>query len=322
MAEIYKDSSEYVYLKIYQGGSLHNADSTPTVVVTDSEGTSLGAHTVQAVGTGIYRILITLADTDLEKTIYVDWSFVVDGTTTARRDVFEVITPYFSIKDAETMYASSKGWDWDAQTNEFGAALTNTQIQEVRVTARIAEQYARFLINGFCNQTFGLRRKIITAYGQQSDVLTFKDRLLQLYKVWENDELVIDNTTDPVVLETAWPLEITETKYGVRVDNDYDINEYEMIHVTTATGMFPQGWRYDVDALVGYYGVPEDVSLAARALINDFYCKDNSWQQKYINSISASDWRIVFDRMKYKGTGNFFVDRVLEPLVMQTLVVI
>jgi hypothetical protein len=328
--EVFKDSSKWAYLKIYQAGSLTDAavDGTPlgykvAATVSLNNGTAT-ARSVARESIGVYKVLITLSDTDLERTVAVTWKFTMPAESfeSTKVDYYEVITPYISIKDAESIYAESKGWNWATKVDQNGAALTAAQIYEVESNALMAEQYARYLINAYCNKTFGMRQKTVTSYGEQSDVIVFNERLLSVNKVWENSELVIDNTTNPVFNDFLYSLEITESNYGLRIVDDEDIHEFETINPVYVNGLFGQGYRYDVDAVVGYNSVPSEVQLAARALVTDFYCKDNAWQQKYINSISASDWRIVFDRIKYKGTGNFFADQVLAPHVYQPVVVI
>jgi hypothetical protein len=335
MAEVFKDSSQWAYLKIYQSGALTDAatDASPLgykVTVQVTAGSSAAeARTVVRESAGIYKTLLLLADTDLERTIYVDWKFTMPQSSyeSSRRDQYEVITPYFSIKEAEELYAGTLGWNWSTKKDQNGNDLSAAQILQAETYARMAEQYARYLINAYCNQTFGLRQKTVTSYGQQSDVIVFNERLISINKMWENGHLLLDNTSDPVYNELLYPVEITETKYGIRENGSddmmgRDIDEYEVINPVYINGVFAQGYRYDVDAIVGYYNVPSEVQLAARALVVDFFCKDNAWQQKYINSISASDWRIVFDRIKYKGTGNFFADQVLAPIIWQPMVII
>ena len=87
-------------------------------------------------------------------------------------------------------------------------------------------------------------------------------------------------------------------------------------------GAFGKDNVYKVAGKYGWDQVPDEVELAAIALMKDYFSKDKAWRDKYLKSISTFDWQFEYDSSTYTGTGNVYVDQILSPYVINQMVVI
>lgn len=85
---------------------------------------------------------------------------------------------------------------------------------------------------------------------------------------------------------------------------------------------FIDGVEYAVTGVWGYGDVPADVRAAARLLVSDYSCDESLYRDKYLEVISASDWRFQFNSGAYVGTGNVQADQILDKYRRATMVVI
>mgnify|MGYP000639510574 FL=1 len=57
-------------------------------------------------------------------------------------------------------------------------------------------------------------------------------------------------------------------------------------------------------------------------LMRDYFGKDNIWRARYVNSISFGDTDMQFSKLAFRGTGNFYVDKLLDEFKTTNMAVI
>lgn len=78
-------------------------------------------------------------------------------------------------------------------------------------------------------------------------------------------------------------------------------------------------WKKQVYSIYGRWGfesVPEAVKEAAKLLINDYACADSQYRDRYLQSMTAADWRIQFNSNAFLRTGNVRADQLLSDFVV------
>jgi hypothetical protein len=293
MHTIYKGESEPVTLSLFAYGQATDATGTPVLVVKDTAGATLLTPSVTRTEVGEYYAEIPWTLTNnFTGVLRLHWTYTLDGETGTKIEDYAVIVPYLSLKQINSVSPADASYE----------------------QLRAAEMYARFSIDAYCSQVFHPYADNIFAYGQGKDVLSLTKRILSIDSISVQGEVYYDNSTN----EWGQPIEISNTNKAIRLMGD----PADDIPGWSATGVFNNGTRYDVAGTFGWESPPAEVSAAALLLVNDFFCKEAPWRNKFVTSISASDWRVVFNPEAQRGTGNATADRILDPLVSSNWIVI
>lgn len=193
----------------------------------------------------------------------------------------------------------------------------------------MAEKYARKIIENYCNQSFYLYNDVQIAYGSGSDILPLPFKINTLHELYGNDILLVDNINEV----NNWMFEplISETGFGLRVDRTSSIDNTvyvangmipPTINDTGGFGAFGQDVRYRVQGVFGWDKVPDNVEQACIQLMGDYFAKDKVWSNKYVKNIQTFDWQFEYSSDAYRGTGNAYVDQLLNGYVVNGMVVI
>jgi hypothetical protein len=193
----------------------------------------------------------------------------------------------------------------------------------------MAEKYARKVIENYCNQSFHEYDDVQIAYGSGTDILPLPFKVTAIHELYENDVLIYDGINE--ISNWIYTPQITENGYGIRVSRPDVLDNM----VYTANGMVPpsindRGWhgafkkdaRYRVQGRFGWHTVPDNVQEAAAVLMKDFFSRDNTWKNKYVKRISTFDWQFEFTGDSTRGTGNLYADQLLNPYIINGMVVI
>jgi hypothetical protein len=306
--EVYVNSSDYINFYIIGG----NATGTPTATIKRPGAMDIALIVSYITSTDpnveIWQAYLPLSETQVQDVFDIYWAAVVGSESTTQINHIEVVTPYVSADDA----IARLGWN-PYDTNAINYKSYNEVVA--------AERIARYVIDRYTGKNFGLVSKSIEAYGQQTDSLYLGETIVVFNKLYENGVLVIDR--DDPDLKWLYDVEITPTGMALRiVALDVDILEAEWQYVGNISGAFRNGFRYAVDGLYGYAGVPEKVYEATILLINDYLCKDAVWREKYLNHIEVRDWKFTFGPEAFRGTGNLLADQLLQDFVSTNMVVI
>lgn len=290
MSEIYRNTSQYVYLDVYGG----QADSTPTAVLVAADETERVLNVVQDTPPeGIddrYHVALTMADTSNEGDIRVEWSFELDSVPVTKTDYISVVTPYLSISEIKNIVT-------DADDDE----------------ARAIEAAVRHIINAHCGQTFGCYVGTKTVDGNGSYALKLPERLAKFEKmngIIVNPRLLTLRGNGYVINYSGVVAPSLKADYhGLHVHSDGVIHNPNHISYTK----FMYGLTYDVYGTWGWLDVPASVKEAAKLLVGDYSCGDAAYRDRYLVSMTAADWRIQFSEQAYLKTGNVRADQLLAP---------
>ena len=298
MAEIYRYSVSSIKTKIFWNGEIRDADGTVTALLYDVSGditanppidptvsiASLPATKLET-DIGTYQVSIPQFYTSQNKKYKIIWSYAVGGINGSHTTYTDVVTPYCSFEEVvEDLQLGSDPSDPNYKTYH---------------ELQMAEKYARKTIENYCNQSFYLYDDIQIAYGSGSDLLPLPFKLNTLHELYGNDILLVDN--------------IVYTANGLVPPTINDNGGF---------GAFGKDVRYKVQGKFGWEEVPDNVEQACIQLMGDYFSKDRMWTNKYLKSIQTFDWQFEYNSDAYRGTGNAYADQLLNPYVVNGMVVI
>ena len=325
--EILVGSNSPVTHKVFWQGQLTDSDSIPVVRlydITEDPGISpaINPATILAtltavkseVDAGTYIVYIPLAYTDRQRQLKLSWTYAVGGTSTQKDNKIFVQTPYTDMSQA--IDSLGLGSDFSDPNSKSYAELCN------------AEKYARKLIEAYTKQQFFLYDDVQIAYGSSSDVLPLPYKISTLYKLHQNDILLLDNIN--AINNWNYDTIISESGFGIRInratmlDNTvYTANGMVPPPINdTWNGVFSNGSTYRVQGKFGWQEIPDEIDLACIELMKDYFSKDKVWRNKYMKSIQTFDWKFEYNSGTYSGTGNLYADQLLLPYVINQMVVI
>lgn len=300
--ELYTGLSQKIYLNVYteQDTDKVESDYNPTVVIYNADTDELvTVGTSQPVDDdpGAYQFLLLDDFLQTDYDIKVVWTYAVEGNEQQSIDFYHIVTPYISMIEAYRRLGYSRSI-YDKNYKSFAEMME-------------AERFARFMIETYTGVRFGKFEKTITAYGQDADVLFLNDRIIEFKSLRENNQLVVD--IEEGINTFGFPVEITETNYSIRIFSDDDINEGGKKDVVyPLKGTFYNGYRYDVSGVFGWTHMPQKIQTAAVMLMKDFFGKDHAWRTRYVQDVSFGDTDMKFSKLAFRGTGNFYVDKLLD----------
>jgi hypothetical protein len=329
MAEIYVNSNTPIKTKIYWEGELVTPDGSVTAAVYDITEdpaitpailptTVLTTLTATAVETdiGTYQVVLPFSYSVRNRKFKLVWSYTVSSVSGTHTTYVDVVTPYINLNEhIDSLNLGSDPSDPNYRTyNDI----------------RVAEKYARKIIEDYTGQEFALYTDTEVVYGSNSDILPLPYKINNIYKLYSNDILLIDNVSSPAVNNWTYTPIISETGFGIRVDRTglIDNTVYVANGMVPPTindninGAFAANVRYKVFGKYGWSSVPDNVQQACVELIKDYFAKDSIWRNKYVKNIQTFDWQFEYSGDAYTGTGNAYVDQLLNPYVINGMVVV
>ena len=194
----------------------------------------------------------------------------------------------------------------------------------------MAEKYARKVIENYTGQQFYLYDDVYVGYGAGTDIMPLPFKLNTLHELYEDDILVVDTVSSPAVNNWGYSPLISETGFGLRVDktNYLDNTVYVSNGLVPPSisdlsyGAFKKDSRYRIQGKFGWSEVPDNVEEAAVILIGEYFSKDSTWKNKYVQHVQSFDWQFEYFDDVFRGTGNLYVDQLLQPYVITGMLVI
>jgi hypothetical protein len=325
--EILVNTNSPITHKVFWQGELVDADSNPTVTVYDitedpaitpsiNPGTILAtlSTTKSEVNSGTYNVYLPLNLTDRRRQLRLVWSYVVSSNNVTKEHKIYVQVPYADI--AQAIDVLGIGTDPSDPNYKTYAELLE------------AEKWARKVIETYTGQNFYLYDDVQVVYGAGSDVLPLPYRLAELHELYSRDILLLDTIND--INNTSYSIQVSESGFGIRVNraNMLDNTVYvangmvsPSIH-DNINGVFARGVSYRVQGRYGWEEVPDEIELACIELMRDYFSKDKTWRNKYIKKIQTFDWNFEYSGDTFGGTGNAYVDQLLDAYVLTQMVVI
>lgn len=204
------------------------------------------------------------------------------------------------------------------------------------------EQLSRGLIDSVIGpKGFIFEKAVMEVVGEGTDYLPLWDIGYKILQVYENGELVYD-----IDLEIP---EIGGYTYGITQDrsaiykepipriNNFNRAEKRPRQLPRAFSdsyrasipidsshtvlydqpiMFPEGTDYIIIYEAGYKVIPYDVEDACKRLINDIKCGNLDYAKRFITGYQTDQFNIKFDTSLFAGTGNGFVDKILQKYIV------
>lgn len=320
MAEILKDTQSPVSHQIFWNGDVGTPDALPIAklfdvtedpAVSPSISPTTLLETLTSVADennpGVYTVYIPFQYTDRNRHLRLKWEYYIDSKFISKlHDVF-VVTPYVDFSQA----CGCLGISTDSSDPNYKS------FRELMA----AERYARKQIESYTGQKFYLYDDVEVVYGYESDVLPLSSKIQDIHELYENDILLVDNINQ--INNLSYDIRITESGYGIRVDRNnildntvYTANGMIPPSIHDSYGVFKSNIPYRVQGRFGWETVPDEVELAAIELMKDYFSKDLIWRNKYIKNISTFDWDFEYTSEVYGGTGNSYVDKLLEDYIV------
>lgn len=325
--EILVNTNSPITHKVFWQGELVDADITPTVQVYDitedpavtpsiNPGSILATISTSKseVNVGTYFVYLPLNITNRRRELRLLWEYSVYGNVVTKEHKVYVQVPYADISQA--MDSLGVGTDPSDPNYHSYAELLE------------AEKWARKVIENYTGQQFYLYDDVQVVYGSGSDVLPLPYRLAELHELYSRDILLVDTIND--INNTSYSIQVSESGFGIRVNraNMLDNTVYvangmisPSIH-DNINGVFARGVAYKVQGRYGWEEVPDEVELACIELMRDYFSKDKNWRNKYLKKIQTFDWNFEYSGDTFGGTGNVYVDQLLDSYVLTQMVVI
>ena len=284
MAEIYRDS-------VNLGITLDIPSAIVTKAVFKRDGVSTDGVTSGR------TVALPYAITHMDGPFQIEWTYTVEAATYTRVDTHEVITPLFT--QAELL-------DDDPQF----ATLSDKQVVKL-------EAMVRGIIEAYTGQTFGFRKGYVDVYGNGDSTLNSSERIISLdpimngYRAVNSGYAIEQIGHDYTDLNIKVPAE--EEAYNAVIHSP-SVNRVPL--------RFANNAKYRISGTFGWESVPTDVKRAALILAEAFSCDESMWQDRYIKSIRAADWRFDFGDGAFIGTGSYSADQLLSKYIVNRLAVV
>lgn len=231
-----------------------------------------------------------------DKTLQVHWdiTFVEDGETyiTKKSMPVNVVTPILSKREIKEV--------WDSAT-------------DAEVTA--IEKAVRHIIQAHTGQDFGMWTGSLNVKADGSGALLLPRRLLSLSSVNGHvpDNRYSLSPSGYVLRYYPWGVPPVKADYdGLHMHTGGVIHNPNNVRL----GEWTKDRNYKITGQWGWDQIPEAVREAAKLLVNDYACSDAQYRDRYLQSMTAADWRIQFNAGAYVRTGNVRADQLLEEYVI------
>lgn len=328
MAEVFIHSNDPISTKIFFKGQIVDADDEVSVNVYDitqdlsvspavNPATPIATLTADKDETNIgsYSVFLPTTITNRNKRLQIDWSYYVDGLQFKHTTFSNVVTPYCNFAEA-------------IEDLNIGTDPSDPNYKSYH-ELKMAEKYARKIIEDFTGQEFYLYEDQEIAYGVDSDILPLPYKINAIHKVYADDLLLIDNLENI----NSWGYEpiISETGFGIRLNraNLLDNTVYvangmvpPTINDMYAGQAFREGIRYRVVGKFGWDYVPDQVEQACIQLMGHYFGKDRMWADRYLKNVSTFDWDFEYSDEAFKGTGCAYADKLLSNFVISSALLI
>lgn len=328
MAEIYKDTNAPIKTRISWKGEVIDNDypvvvviyditEDPTIVPPVNPTVPVGIYTAEPEESdpGTYILYMPLHLTTRLRNFKLHWQFTIgDGNTQFLVTYCDIVTPYVSMAEV-------------VEDLGLGAEYSDPNFKSYH-ELRMAEKYARKMVEYYTGQKFFLFDDTFTVMGNDSDILPLPRKIHSIHTLHQNDELLIDNLNN--VNNLGLVLEPTTSGFGVKVNQTALLDN----SVYIANGMVPpsingdganifkRGKHYDVYARFGWEYIPDEVEQATIEIMRSYFSKDRVWKDRYVNKISTTDWDFEYTSDAFSGTGSAYADKLLLDYVVTQMVVV
>lgn len=296
MIEIYKDTSETITLTVTVGGTLTDADTIPTLTITDRNTGTDYTPSVSKVGVGQYEAITPLAISQNPTRLKALWEFTLDGEPVSRTEWIEVVIPYASVDEIKTHCDAVASYDTD-------------KIKEM-------ERRVRNVIDKFCGQDFGYALdKTYNFTGSGDDSLQLHTPLIKLEEVKdENGAVLFDRDTNGDV-RTEHVTFYSDSATILRSKHNWPYPDFDpksdVSPYFRGSPMFKNGRVYIVKGDWGWEYVPNEINQAAILLVGTYFGTTSNYRRNGVWWADTEQFEMRFNQDILNTTGNTDADILL-----------
>lgn len=277
-----------------------------TFQVEDSSGNSIGAPfnptSPGPYNNGWLEVNLPYAATSRERRVVLTMKMYVESEEYTQQVPIDVETPLLELWEIEEILEGTTENPWQV------------------------ESAVRHVINSHCGQEFGLYEGSVRVQGTGDRSLRLPRRALRIESIgngmvsWETSPTAVP----PFVISGGgWSLRVpTGTWYNVKADLEPYATNGPITPPYRYNGTYSDDITYTIKGKFGFYDVPEPVREAAKLLINDYACQDSVYRDRYIEAVTAADWRLQYNAGAYRRTGNARADNLLAPFIRNSMVIV
>lgn len=276
--EVYKDSTTTLKLNIGEDADGDNVTLTITRLSDDE--IILNGVSTNKDSTGVYSYTLDEDETGVLGEYKKVWSYAINTDSKTKTSYFTIVVGYATPGEIKVAFPEL-------------VSATDAELQR-------KEQLARKMINIFCNQIFDVEEgttKIIQ--GNASDFLPLPRRMWQLDTVKINGT---DDITTSVELNSKFYVRKKSTIPPVDIKRDVFGGPY-----------FKSNVYYHLAGNWGWRFVPEEIKMATKILVADYFNDDTLLRQHGVVSAQFGDLSYKFAGDLWATTGNYDVDLLIAP---------
>lgn len=228
-----------------------------------------------------------------DRNIKIEFVSTNQGAATAEIKQYSLIRPYITLSRIKELI-------------DVPAGISDNKL-------KMLERRARLSLNAFIGFSFYKEKRDVTIYGNNTDVLTLAENILDINEIYEDDILVYKK--DSVVYQFDYPIEIADSNKRVKIINQNiegkEVAEFPIFSVFTFKNTFRKDYAYRINGIFGWEYIPSDIEEAAGLLINDYLCNDFNIRNKNISQLANDSYDIKYGADSATGTGNLLVDNLI-----------
>lgn len=169
------------------------------------------------------------------------------------------------------------------------------------------EKVARKIIEAEAGN-FNFIRKQKEIVGMGLDYLPVDERVVKLYYMYENGELIYDYEDENL---DDYRVSIDGTSITTSVVQVNKMNYKYVWRDRFLDTDFTNGYEYIIDADFGYQIIPEDIQEACELLMQDIASNNMKYVNRGIEEFDNNEFKIKFAKGYSSGTGNMIADKIL-----------
>jgi hypothetical protein len=305
--EIYRnDTTTQVFIDV--PGTVTPTAGTMDVSAKDRDTVLYTFDTVTAT-TGGYYVTLPFSLVSFDRDFTIEWAFSYqEGSQTQsflRVVPVSVVTPYATLGEIKEVLGTE------------AAKYSDTELER-------AERIVRKVIDTYTSQSFGRYTGTLDVIARGDTELSLPRRLISATAI--SHDTVVDTVTDFEITGDGWYLAISPTIDSVGtysyLDGNGNLQTVISDPYTVATQSFADNIVYTISGTWGYDDVPVDIKEAALIIIEDRLDPNSEYRDRYVDSISASDWSYKLRTDSFNGTGSVVADQLLDAYTVQRFLVI
>ena len=170
-----------------------------------------------------------------------------------------------------------------------------------------AEKVARRIIEAEVG-SFQFVRKLKEVIGMGIDYLPIDERIVNLYQMWENNEIIFVEGDDSY---DQYKISIDKSSIVLSDEIQNKVEYAKVWRDRNYAVTFCPGCDYLIDGSFGYQVIPSDVQEACEILMQDLIQGNTKYFSRNITEFDNKEFKIKFAPGSSAGTGNLIVDKLL-----------